>query len=70
MKVKDIKKIHIQKIVDIILKKDTIKPKTIETYLQRIKMILKYYVEYYDPSYIVFDKIKLPNEKSESTKKP
>lgn len=69
IKVKDIKKIHIQKIVDMILKKDTIKPKTIETYLQRIKMILKYYVEYYDPSYIVFDKIKLPNEKSESTKK-
>lgn len=69
MKIKDIKQLHIQKLVDEILKKETIKIRTIETYIRRIKMILQYYVENYDPSYVVFEKIKLPNEKIKPTKK-
>lgn len=69
MKVKDIKKIHIQKVVDDIFKTKKIQSKTIDTYLHRVKLLLNYYVENYDSSYIVFDKIQLPNDKSKSSKK-
>ena len=69
MKVKDIKKLHIQKVVDNIFKTKKIQSKTINTYLHRVKLLLNYYVENYDSSYDVFDKIQLPNDKVESSKK-
>ncbi|WP_294405741.1 site-specific integrase [uncultured Clostridium sp.] len=69
IKIKDIKKIHIQNIVDKFIKNDSVKVSTIRTYLIRIKKIFKYYVENYDPSYIVFDKITLPEIKENSNKK-
>lgn len=42
LKVKDIKKLHIQKTVDDIFKSEKIQSKTINTYVNRIKLLLKY----------------------------
>lgn len=69
LKVKDIKKIHIQRIVDNIFKAEQIQTKTIDLYVHRVKLLLKYYIDNYDPSYTLFDKIQLPKSKTESSKK-
>lgn len=69
LKVKDIKKLHIQKTVDDIFKSEKIQSKTINTYVNRIKLLLKYYIENYDSSYELFKNVQLPNDKIESSKK-
>ena len=69
LKVKDIKKMHVQRIVDNIFKAEEIEVHTIATYIQRIKSLLNYYVDNYDSSYVIFNKIKLPEIKTRSQHK-
>ena len=60
-KVKDIKKMHVQSCIDDCIK-EGLKYRTITTYLTQLKLILNYYKDNYDSSYIVPDKLKLPKK--------
>lgn len=59
-KVKDIKKMHIQKAIDD-LTSEGLKSKTINTYVTQLKLMFKYYTSNYDESFkIDFDNISIP----------
>lgn len=51
MKVADIKKIHLQNCVDLLMKENK-KASSINVYINRIKLIFDYYINNYDSSYI------------------
>lgn len=69
LKVKDIKKINIQKCIDTMVA-ENLKVSTIKTNLRKIKLFFKYYIENYDLNYQdpVFKMI-LPKEKNKTVKK-
>jgi integrase len=68
LKVKDIKKAHIQKCVDSMIKSGLCS-KTIYTYTNKIKILLEYYKENFNTLYVVFDDIKIPRDKNDANKK-
>lgn len=68
-KVKDIKKIHIQKIVDGMLKNESLMFKTVDGHMSKIKVILEYYKDNFNSNYELFTKIEIPKDKKDSTKK-
>lgn len=68
LKVKDIKKLHVQHCVDGFIKEE-LKPRTILSYINKLKLLLDYYKENYNSVYFIFNNIKLPEEKNETTKK-
>ncbi|AGX43290.1 site-specific integrase [Clostridium saccharobutylicum] len=68
LKVNDIKKAHIQKCVDSIIK-EGLCTKTIYTYTNKMKILLEYYKENFDTLYIVFNDIKIPRDKKDTNKK-
>lgn len=68
LKVKDIKRAHIQKNVDNLVKEDLMF-KTVHGHMSKIKIILQYYTDNFNSSYAVFDNITIPKDKQDSTKK-
>lgn len=68
LKVKDIKKAHVQKTVDNLVK-EGLMFKTVHGHMSKIKIILQYYTDNFNSSYAVFDKIEIPKDKKDSTKK-
>jgi len=68
LKVKDIKKVHIQECVDDLIR-DGLKARTISSYVNRVKLLLQYCQENFNSTYFIFDKVKIPKEKIESRKK-
>lgn len=68
LKVNDIKKAHIQKIIDDLIKEDLLF-KTVYAHMSKIKIILNYYKDNFNSDYEVFDNIKIPKDKKDSTKK-
>jgi integrase len=68
LKVKDIKKAHIQKNIDDLVR-EGLMFKTVYGHMSKIKLILQYYRENFNSAYIVFDNIKIPKDKKENSKK-
>lgn len=69
LKVKDIKKIHIQKVVDSMLKNESLMFKTVDGHMSKIKVIFEYYKDNFNSNYEIFTKITIPKDKKDSTKK-
>lgn len=68
LNVKDIKKAHIQKCVDNIIK-EGLCTKTIYTYTNKMKILLEYYKDNFNTLYIIFTDIKIPQNKKDTDKK-
>lgn len=68
LKIRDIKRAHIQKIVDDLVK-EGLMFKTVHGHMSKIKLILQYYKDNFNLNYTLFDSIKIPKDKKDSTKK-
>lgn len=68
LKVKNIRKVHIQECVNNLIR-DGLRTTTISSYVNRVKLLLQYYQENFNSTYFIFNKVKFPKEKAESRKK-
>lgn len=68
LKVVEIKKSHIQEATDCLVRENLLFS-TVHGHVSRIKIILQYYKDNFNPNYDIFDKIKIPKDKKDSSKK-